>query len=163
MPDDNLSRWIRQGRLGSCQCQISLAVGIGHPGSLRSAVKLLVLRYLLVGTHIERRALVGKQPAAEGKIVAERVAHEIHGVKVPVLKIHRMHLVALRPVYGCVRSWPRSTPSCTCRRAATSSRASRRGTLIAGASPPRAASRRSRRGRWDRGRYPPRYRDRKSV
>src|SRR3984893_16629725 len=99
MPDDNLSRWIRQGRLGSCQCQISLAVCIGHPGSLRSAVKLLVLRHLLVGTHIERRALVGKQPAAEGKIVAERVAHEIHGVEVPVLEIHRMHLIALRPVY----------------------------------------------------------------
>ena len=63
----------------------------------RSAVELLVLRHLLVGTHIERRALVGKQPAAEGKIVAERVAHEIHGVEVPVLEIHRMHLVALRP------------------------------------------------------------------
>src|ERR1700680_4156588 len=79
---------------------ISLAVCIGHPGSLRSAVKLLVLRHLLVGTHIKRRALVGKQSAAEGKIVAERVAHEIHGVKVPVLEIHRMHLIALRPVYN---------------------------------------------------------------
>ena len=56
---------------------ISLEVCIGYPGSLRSAVELLVLRPLLVGTHIERRALVGKQPAAEGKIVAERVAHEI--------------------------------------------------------------------------------------
>jgi hypothetical protein len=85
-------------------------VCIGHPGSLRSAVELLVLRHLLVGTHIERRALVGKQPAAEGKIVAERVAHEIHGVEVPVLEIHRMHLVALRPVYDASDLGPDRRP-----------------------------------------------------
>ncbi len=89
-------------------------------------IPLLVERRFIPGTIIQFRATVPQHSASDREVAAIGVDHEIHRVEMAVLEIHAVHVVIGRRRRRCGRYGPRCSPSCTCRRAAGSSRGSRR-------------------------------------